>query len=202
MLKLGLGGGKIGPWRAQITRNADCEVWHKADTDADDWKLNMARACSMMGLCFGGIFALFFFFNQCLFPLPCGQKLMDVSSTGIQISLSLVWAITWSDVCDDLGGCSWGDGATALIITQAMYFGAGIFSRCMREPRYKRRAERGDDDDGYADPPPPKKKKKSRKQQAEPEEEGMEIPDYEAQNAVDDNIASNPPSSGRGWTSY
>jgi hypothetical protein len=164
----------------------------------------------MMGLCFGGIFALCFLFNQCLFPLPCGQKLMDISSTGVQVSLSLVWAITWSDVCDDFGGCEWGDGATALIVTQAMYFGASIFSRCMREPRYKRRAERRDDhdnDDDYKEDAPKKKKKTKKSKQPEPDEEGMELPnasydsEYERQYAVDDNIASNPPSAGQPWAS-
>ena len=143
-------GGKIGPWRAQLPQG-DCEVWSKADTDADDWLLNMARATSMMGLCFGGIFAVFLLFQQCLFPLPCGQRLMDLSATGVQISLALTWAITWSDVCDTFGGCSWGDGAIALLICQGLYFGAGIFNRCMREPRYKRHEERRDD------PPTPRK---------------------------------------------
>lgn len=140
-------GGKIGPWRAQIGRDAECEVWNKADADeVTDWLLNMARATSMMGLCFGGIFAICLLFHQCLFPLPCGQKLMDISASGVQISLALTWAITWSDVCDDFGGCSRGDGAYALMACHAFYLGASIFNRCMREPRYKRREERREEE--------------------------------------------------------
>lgn len=146
MLELGGGIGNIGPWRLEIRGQTDgCEGWDKADANWDDALVNMARACSMMALCFGGIFSFFFFFIQCLCPLPCGQKLMDIAGTGCNISLALIWFMIRSDICDELR-CSWGSGATALLVNHVFYLGASIFTRCMREPRYKRRKDDDDDD--------------------------------------------------------
>ena len=105
--------GAIGPWRADIMGETDgCVSWSKSDTDADDWILNMGRACSMMALCFGCIMTFFGFFKQCLCPLPCGQKIIDISGVMTEISLALTWPMIRSDVCE-LYGCSWGGGATA-----------------------------------------------------------------------------------------
>jgi hypothetical protein len=41
--------------------------------------------------------------------------------------------------CEEFGGCSWDDGATALLLSQLFYFFASVFTRCMREPRYIRK---------------------------------------------------------------
>jgi hypothetical protein len=138
MLRLGLGAGYIGPWRADIYGNG-CNPWDKDATDLDDWILNMARACSVMALCFGSILALFVLFNQCLFPLPCSQKIVDISGGLTQLSLVLCWPMVRTSACDKFGGCSWDDGATMLLVSQLFYFFANVFTRCMREPRYKRK---------------------------------------------------------------
>ena len=131
-------GGNIGPWRADIpTITNGCEGWSKEEASVD-WLINMARACSMMALIFGCILTFFGFFQQCLCPLPCGRILIDVSGVMVQISLALVWPMIRSNVCDSFGGCSWGDGSWALLFAQLFFFAASIFSRCMRDPRYKR----------------------------------------------------------------
>ena len=95
----------------------------------------------MMALVFGCILTFFGFFNQCLCPLPCGQRLMDISGVGVQLSLALTWPMIRSSVCDENGGCRWGGGATALLLAQLFFFFASVFSRCMREPRHERRKE-------------------------------------------------------------
>lgn len=134
-------GGHIGPWRADIG-GSGCVGWDKDEAGDDvDWLINMARACSMMALIFGIIFAVFGTFHQCLCPLPCSQRIMDLSGVGVQIGLALTWPMIRSEVCDDFGGCSWGGGATALLFAQLFYFAASIFTRCMREPRYKRQQD-------------------------------------------------------------
>ena len=102
----------------------------------------------MMALIFGCLLTFFGFFNQCLCPLPCGQRLMDISGVGVQLSLALTWPMIRSSVCDAYGGCSWGGGATALLIAQLSFFFASVFSRCMREPRYERRKERKEESSG------------------------------------------------------
>ena len=43
-------------------------------------------------------------------------------------------------------GCSWGDGAAALLLSHIFYLIASIFARCMRDPRYKRRQEEDGED--------------------------------------------------------
>ena len=134
--------GSIGPWRVDISGETNgCVGWNKGETDADDWILNMGRACSMMGLIFGCILTFFGFFKQCLCPLPLGNKLIDISGVMLQISLALVWPMIRSSVCKEYG-CSWGGGATALICSQLFFFFASVFTRCMREPRYERRQKR------------------------------------------------------------
>ena len=138
MLKLGRNAGYIGPWRADI-EGSGCQAWDKDDTDLNDWRINMARACCMMALIFGIILAVYGFFHQCLCPLPCSQKILDLSGLGVQIGLLLTWPMIRSDVCDEFGGCSWGSGSTWLVFAQIFYFIASIFTRCMREPRYQRR---------------------------------------------------------------
>jgi hypothetical protein len=150
MLKL-RDGGSISPWRANID-GSGCQSWEKDDTDLDDWIINMARACCVMALVFGAILAVFAFFNQCLLPLPCTQKILDLSGLGVQISLALTWPMIRSDVCDSFGGCSWGDDATALLLSQIFYLIASIFARCMREPRYKRRQEKAEERKGDVEP--------------------------------------------------
>ena len=121
-------------------------AWDKDDTDANDWLINMARACSMMALILGIVLAVYGFFNQCLCPLPCHQKIMDLSGLGIQVGLILTWPMIHSSVCDEFGGCSWASGSTALVFTHIFYFSASVFSRCMREPRYRRRQEEKEDE--------------------------------------------------------
>ena len=138
MLKLGRNAGYIGPWRADI-EGSGCQAWDKEDTDMNDWLINMARACSLMALIFGITLAVYGFFHQCLCPLPCSQRILDLSGFGVQLGLFLTWPMIRSDVCDEFGGCSWGSGATALVFSQLFYFTASIFTRCMREPRYQRR---------------------------------------------------------------
>lgn len=146
MLELGRGAGHIGPWRADIG-GSGCVGWDKDDSEEADWLLNMARACSVMALVFGCVLAVFGFFNQCLCPLPCSQRVMDLSGVGVQIGLALTWPMIRSEVCDAYGGCSWGGGATALLCAQLFYFAASVFTRCMREPRYKRRQDDSPADD-------------------------------------------------------
>jgi hypothetical protein len=144
MVELGNGNGTVGPWRANMD-GGGCQSWDKDESDQDDWIINMARACSVMALVFGGIVAVFAFFNQCLLPLPCTQKILDFSGLCVQISLALTWPMFRSDVCDNNGGCSWGDDATALLLSQIFFFIANVFARCMREPRYKRKQESGEE---------------------------------------------------------
>jgi len=144
MLRLGRGGGTIGPWRVGINGFADgCVGWDKGELDTD-WLINMGRACSMMSLIFGCILTFFGFCKQCLLPLPIGQKLIDISGGMVQLSLALTWPMFRSSVCDKYE-CSWGGGSDALICAQLFYFFASVFSRCMREPRYERIQKRQDD---------------------------------------------------------
>lgn len=101
----------------------------------------------MMAMVGGLIFAVFAFFNQCLCPLPCSQRIIDLSGVVVQIGLALTWPIIRSSICDSNGGCYWGDGSWALFFAHIFYFAASVFSRCMRDPRYKRRQERKDQDE-------------------------------------------------------
>ena len=108
-----------------------------ADRDIEDKAFKCARVSALMAFGFGGILLVFGFFKQCLFPLPCTQFLMDLSATGVQICLGLVYVIWLSEACD-LYDCVYGSGATYLILTQAFWLIVGCFARCMREGRRER----------------------------------------------------------------
>lgn len=114
------------------------DLFKSLEIDDKAWKC--ARVCSVMGLCFGALLFVLVFFKQCIVPLPCSQKLMDLSTTMVQVSLGLVYVIWMSDACD-LYVCSYGNGATLLILTQCFWLAAGCFTRCMRDGRYERRDE-------------------------------------------------------------
>lgn len=94
--------GKFGPWREAISDPGECQGWNKDDTDTD-WIINMARACSMMALIFGCLLLSFGFFKQYFCPLPFSQPVMDLSATGVQISLALIWPVWRSDICNEYG---------------------------------------------------------------------------------------------------
>ena len=108
-----------------------------ADRDIDDKAFKCAQVCSIMSFVFGGVLLVYGFFKQCLCPLPCTQLLMDISSTGVQICLALVYVIWLSEACD-LYKCISGDGVSYLVCTQILWLIAGCFSRCMREGRSER----------------------------------------------------------------
>lgn len=166
--------GSIGPWRADID-GSGCVVWDKAD-ESTDWILNMGRVCSMMGFILGCILTVFAFFKQCLCPLPCSQLIMDISGFMLQISLALVWPMIRSEVCEKFG-CRWGNGATALLLTQIFFFAASIFSRCMREPRYERRKERQNE------------RKEEQRKEEQANKEAVEEP---VESAAEEGNATNP----------
>lgn len=106
----------------------------------DDKAWVTARVCACMGLVFGFILSVLVLFKQCLFPLPCTQLLVDLSSMTIQVSLALVYFMWKSNACD-LYQCNYGQGGTYLILTQIFWLAAGCFTRCMRGGRYERRDE-------------------------------------------------------------
>jgi hypothetical protein len=141
MLQLGRGAGAISVPDAPIFNGSGCTCWDKDATELDVWILNMARACSMMAplCCILAHFGFCTFANQCLCPMPCTQKVLDISVAGVQLSLALTWPMVQTAACNEFGGCTWADGSTALLLAQLFYFFASIFSRCMREPRYKRK---------------------------------------------------------------
>jgi hypothetical protein len=122
------------------------EISAVEDRLIEDAALKCARVCSIMAIIFGGILLVFGFFKQCIIPLPCTQKLMDLSATFVQIFLGLVYVIWWTDLCDEFY-CSYGNGSINLILTQLFWLAAGIFSRCMRPGRYERRDEIRDERD-------------------------------------------------------
>lgn len=171
MLRLGNGAGYIGPWRADMY-GSGCDSWDKDATDLDDWILNMARACSVMALVFGSLLALFAFFNQCLCPLPFTQPILDISGAGVQVSLALTWPMVRTAACDQFGGCIWDDGATSLLLSQVFYFCASVFTRCMREPRYKRKQNEQPKDDKAAREREEAEKKAAEEKKAKEKEEG------------------------------
>lgn len=127
----------FGPWKQDITDPGNCQTWDKDQVDAP-WQVNMARACSMMALVFGLVLAVFVFFKQCLFALPCSQRMIDLCGLGVQVGLILTWPIWRADICDG-ASCSWGTGMTLLFCSQVCYACASLFSRCMREPRSERK---------------------------------------------------------------
>lgn len=99
----------------------------------------------VMVLVFGAILAVVARFHQCLLPLPCTQRILDLSGAGVHFGPALTWPMIRSNACDSLGGCGWGDDATALLQSQIFYLIASVVSRCMREARYKSRQERGEE---------------------------------------------------------
>lgn len=103
----------------------------------EDAAFNCARVCSLLAFGFGGILLVFGFFQQCIIPLPCTQLLMDLSATGVQICLALVYVIWLSDACD-IYQCAYGNGAWYLVATQILWLIVGCFARCMREGRSER----------------------------------------------------------------
>ena len=106
----------------------------------NDAAYKCARVCSVMAFCFGALLFVLIFFKQCIFPLPCSQFLMDISSTMVQVSLALVYVVWMSNACD-LYYCEYGQGSTYLILTQIFWLAAGCFTRCMRGGRWERRDE-------------------------------------------------------------
>ena len=111
-----------------------------ANREIEDRALKCARICSLMAIGFGGVLLVFGFFKQCLCKLPFTQPLMDLSATGVQICLALVYVIWLSDACDQYY-CSYGLGGTYLILTQIFWLIAGCFSRCMRDGRSERKKQ-------------------------------------------------------------
>lgn len=135
--------GSLGLFNANIPGDGsdECvEISEIADSNIDDKALKCARVCSIMALGFGAILLVFGFFKQCICKLPCTQPLMDLSATCVQICLGLVYVIWLSDACDTFY-CSYGNGATYLILTQIFWMAAGCFSRCMRDGRSERRQQ-------------------------------------------------------------
>ena len=133
--------GSLGLFYANPPRDNSDECIQFAEIEnreVEDAALKCARVCSIMALAFGGILLLFGFFKQCLFELPCTQRLMDLSATCVQIVLALVYVIWMSEACD-VYYCSYGQGGTYLILTQIFWLAAGIFTRCMRDGRSVRR---------------------------------------------------------------
>lgn len=108
-----------------------------ADREIEDKAFMCARICSMMAFGFGFILVVFGFSKQWFFPLPCTGLIMDLSATGVQISLALVYVIWMSDICDAYT-CVYGQGAWYLLATQILWMIVGCFSRCMREGRSER----------------------------------------------------------------
>jgi hypothetical protein len=110
------------------------------EREIEDKALKCAQVCAILALCFGGVLFVFGFFKQCIIPLPCSQRIMDLTSACVQLFLALVYVVWASKACD-FYSCSYGDGATYLIVTQFLWLGAGCFSRCMRDGRWERRDE-------------------------------------------------------------
>jgi hypothetical protein len=106
-------------------------------SNVDDTALKCAQVCSILALVFGAAILFFGVFKQCLCNLPFSGLILSVSYLCVQISLALVWVIYDTSVCAN-GRCEWSEGATYLIVAQALYFVSGIFTYCLPEPRYKR----------------------------------------------------------------
>ena len=157
-----------------------------SDRAIEDKALKCARVSVIMALSFGGLVFIFGFFKQCIIPLPCSQRIIDLSSTCVQICLGLVYVIWWSDLCDDFY-CTYGDGATYLICTQCLWLIAGIFSRCMRDGRWERRDEIRE----------ARERKKAEQEQQRQEDEAAQEPSVEVEHGgAEDYAAGGTPS----WT--
>jgi hypothetical protein len=116
----------------------DQDDFDEGNVDDTAWKC--ARVCACLALCFGCILFVFAFMKQCIIPLPCSQRIIDLSSTLVQVSLALVYVMWMSDACDRYF-CDYGNGGTLLILTQVFWLAAGCFTRCMRPGRFERRDE-------------------------------------------------------------
>lgn len=142
--RAGGNNGSIGLFYADPpTLDGGCMEINQAEfkqLGIDDKAWKCARVCACMALGFGGMLFVLGFFKQCLFPLPCSQRLMDLSSTVIQVCLALVYVMWMSNACDEYV-CNYGKGGTLLILTQIFWLAAGCFTRCMRGGRYERRDE-------------------------------------------------------------
>lgn len=108
--------------------------------DVSDTALNCARTCAVMALAFGCALLFFGGFRQFFCKLPCTRLVLTISNIGVQIMLALVWVVHANGMCNETK-CSWGEGASFLLSTQLLYLGAGIFTRCLPEPRYERSKE-------------------------------------------------------------
>jgi hypothetical protein len=140
----GLNKGSLGlfQWNDPSNEKDECfDFPPDEDREIEDKALKCAQVCAVIAICFGGVVFVFGFFKQCIIPLPCSQRIMDLSSTCVQIFLGLVYVVWASKACD-FYKCSYGgEGATLLIVTQFLWLGAGLFSRCMRDGRFERRDE-------------------------------------------------------------
>lgn len=111
-----------------------------------DTAFRVAQVGSTLSFAFGSIILVSVFFKQCLCKFPGLMCLLDMSATGVQISLALVYCVWLSEICDDYS-CVSGDGMVYLWLTQGLWFFAGCFARCMREGRQERNRDTGGDKD-------------------------------------------------------
>jgi len=137
--------GSLGLFKVDppVQGNGTCVTIDQAkfnELGINDAAYKCARVCSVMAFCFGALLFVLIFFKQCIFPLPCSQFLMDISSTMVQVSLALVYVIWMSNACDEYF-CEYGQGSTYLILTQIFWLAGGCFTRCMRGGRWERRDE-------------------------------------------------------------
>lgn len=160
----GISYGSAGLFRWKGSgEDAECtEIDNLEGFSSDDKALKCAQVCSIMAICFGGILLVFGFFKQCIIPLPCTQRLMDLSGAVVQLFLGLVYVVWWSETCNSYF-CQNGDGFVYLYLTQLFWLIAGIFSRCMRPGRWERRDE-------IRDERTKKNEEKEKKKQQEEEE--------------------------------
>jgi hypothetical protein len=178
-----LNDGSVGLFQWQLPgEQTECVKISDIENRAvEDTALKCARVCAVMALAFGGILFVFGFFKQCLFDLPCSQKLMDLSATCVQIMLALVYVVWWTEACDYYY-CSYGKGATYLILTQIFWMAAGCFSRCMRDGRSERRKEdraSGKDEERKRKKEEDKQKKEDETQKKEDEKRTKDDDDEE-----------------------
>jgi hypothetical protein len=146
LYSLANGSGSIGLFYVDppdLDTGGECIEINEADFKAkglDDAAWKCARVCACLALCFGCILFVFAFMKQCIIPLPCSQRIIDLSSTLVQVFLALVYVMWMSDACDRYS-CDYGQGGTYLILTQVFWLAAGCFTRCMRPGRFERRDE-------------------------------------------------------------
>jgi hypothetical protein len=98
---------------------------------------------------------------------------MDLSGFMTQLSLGLVW-VTWSAEACRTRGCQWGEGTSMLVATHCLYLVASIFTRCMRDPRYKRRQDAKDEEGEKGVPEPTPEPVPAPQEQAAEEGEGSQ----------------------------